>query len=392
MKNEHGREHGQRHGPGHGHQGLVLLIVLAGLFLLAGCHRKDKAAANAPPPPLNLGPEDTAVVAKAPIQSGPAVTGTLAAKTQATIRAQLAGSVLEAYAQPGQTVSRGQVLARLDTSSLTDAFTSAQAGVESARNSLAVSEREAQRQKTLEAAGAVAQRNVEQAQQTVVSALATVAQARSQLAAAAKNLGNARVTAPFAGVVSERPVSPGDVVQPGTALFTVVDPAILQLEAAVPAEQLATLRVGSPIDFNVTGYANLTFRGMVARINPSADPATRQVRIYAEIPNPKGALVAGLYAEGRVETESRTALTLPAGAIDRRMAKPAVLRVRDGKVERVEVELGLQDDREQRVEIRRGLNAGDIVLQGSAQEIAPGTPVRLAPSIQEQAGKLAEAG
>lgn len=370
----------------------LLLILLAVPALAAGCHKgKDKEASKAPPPVIALGAEDTAVAARSPIQSGPAVTGTLAAKTQATIRSQLAGSLLEAYAQPGQPVKRGQVLAKLDTSSLTDAFTSAQAGVESARSSLAVAQREAQRQKTLEAAGAVAQRNVEQAQQTTVMAQATVAQARSQLASAAKQLANTRVTAPFAGVVSERPVSAGDVVQVGTALFTVVDPAILQLEASVPAEQLATLRVGSPVEFNVTGYAGRTFRGSITRINPSADPATRQVRIYAEIPNPGGALVAGLYAEGRVQSESRTALTLPAGAIDRRMAKPAVLRVRDGKVERIEVELGLQDDREQRVEVRRGLSPGDVVLVGSAQEIAPGTPVRLPPSVQEQAERLAQA-
>jgi hypothetical protein len=114
------------------------------------------------------------------------------------------------------------------------------------------------------------------------------------------------------------------------------------------------------------------------------------VRIYAEIPNPGNALVAGLYAEGRVASESRTALTLPAGAIDRRMAKPAVLRVRDGKVERVEVELGLVDDREQRVEVRRGVAPGDVVLVGSAQEIAPGTAVILAPSVREQAERLAQ--
>ncbi|MBW8874170.1 MAG: efflux RND transporter periplasmic adaptor subunit [Acidobacteria bacterium] len=367
------------------------LISLIGLMLFAGCRRGGNQAAKAPPPALSLGAEDTALVMKAPIQSGPAVTGTLAAKTQATIRSQLAGSVLETYAQPGQPVRRSQVLARLDTTSLTDAYTSAQAAVESARTSLAVAEREAQRQKTLEAAGAVAQRNVETAQQSVVAAQATLAQARAQLANAAKQLGNARVTAPFAGVVSERPVSPGDVVQAGTALFTVLDPSILQLEAAVPAEQLAVLRVGSPIEFNVTGYAGRAFRGSITRINPSADPATRQVRIYAEIPNPGGALVAGLYAEGRVESESRTALTLPLGAIDRRMAKPAVLRVRDGKVERVEVELGLEDDRDQRVEVRRGVAAGDVVLVGGAQEIAPGTPVRLAPSVQQQAERLGQA-
>ncbi|HEX4966030.1 MAG TPA: efflux RND transporter periplasmic adaptor subunit, partial [Thermoanaerobaculia bacterium] len=301
------------------------------------------------------------------------------------------GAVLETYVQPGQAVRRGQVLARLDTTSLTDAFTSAQAAVENARNSLAVAEREAQRQKTLEAAGAVAQRNVEMAQQTAVAAQATLAQTRSQLAGAAKQLANARVTSPFAGVVSERPVSPGDVVQPGTALFTVVDPSILQLQASVPAEQLATLHVGSPLDLNVTGYAGRVFRGSISRINPSADPATRQVRVYAEIPNPGGTLVTGLYAEGRVESESRTALTLPVAAIDRRLMKPAVLRVREGKVERVEVELGLIDDKEQRVEVKRGVAAGDVVLLGSAQEIAPGTAVRLSPAIQQQAERLAQA-
>jgi membrane fusion protein, multidrug efflux system len=369
----------------------LLVLLLLTLTLGTGCKRGGgKEAASTPPPAVNLGPEDTAVVMKAPIQSGPAVTGTLAAEQQATVRAQLAGSVLETYAEPGQAVRRGQPLARLDSTSLTDVYNSAKAAVESARNNLAVAEREAQRQQVLVQAGAVAQRNVETAQQSVVSARAALAQARSQVANAEKQLGYTRVAAPFAGVVSERPVAAGDVVQPGTALYTVVDPSILQLEASVPAEQLTSLRLGSPIEFTVTGYAGRTFRGSVTRINPSADPATRQVRIYAEIPNPGNALVAGLYAEGRVASESRTALTLPAGAIDRRMAKPAVLRVRDGKVERVEVELGLVDDREQRVEVRRGVAPGDVVLVGSAQEIAPGTAVILAPSVREQAERLAQ--
>ena len=72
------------------------------------------------------------------------------------------------------------------------------------------------------------------------------------------------------------------------------------------------------------------------------------------------------------------------------MAKPAVLIVRDGKVARVDVEIGLVDDSEQKVEIRRGVAAGDVVLLGAAQEIPPGTPVRLAPAVQQQAERLAQ--
>ncbi|HEY4594967.1 MAG TPA: efflux RND transporter periplasmic adaptor subunit, partial [Thermoanaerobaculia bacterium] len=205
-----------------------------------------------------------------------------------------------------------------------------------------------------------------------------------------KQLGYTSITAPFAGIVSERPVSAGDVVQPGTALYTVVDPSSLQLEAAVSAEQLARLKVGSPVELTITGYGNRTFRGQITRINPSADPTTRQVRVYAEIPNPDNELVAGLYAEGRIESESRNGLVVPTAAIDRRMAKPAVLLVRDGKVARVDVELGLADDREQKVEVRRGVQAGDVVLLGAAQSIQPGTPVRLAPAVQQQAERLAQ--
>jgi hypothetical protein len=68
-----------------------------------------------------------------------------------------------------------------------------------------------------------------------------------------------------------------------------------------------------------------------------------------------------------------------------------VIRVRGGKVERVEVELGLVDERAQRVEIRQGVQPGDVVLVGGAQEIPPGTPVKLAPAIQQRAERLAQA-
>ncbi len=371
---------------------LIFLLIL--LFATGGCKKgadKKAAAANAAPQPIVLGPEDTVVVGRGPVRSGPALTGTLSAERQAMVRAQIAGSVLSVTAEPGQTVRKGETLARLDSASLTDAYNAARTAVTSARSNLAVTQREAERQRALLAAGAVAQRAVETAQQNVVAAQANLAAAQSQLAGAEKQLGYTTITAPFDGVVSDRPVSSGDVVQPGTALYTVIDPSSLQLEAAVSAEQLTQLKVGSPVEFTVTGYGTHTFRGEITRINPSADPTTRQVRVYAEIPNTGNDLVAGLYAEGRVESEAREGLVVPAAAIDRRMAKPAVLMVRDGKVARVDVELGLVDDREQQVEIRRGVQAGDVVLQGAAQSIQPGTPVRLAPAVQQQAERLAQA-
>ena len=371
---------------------VVFLLILLILGITSGCGRgaKEEAAQKAPEP-IVVGPEDAAVVTRGPIETGPALTGTLAAEEQATIHAQIAGSVLEAFAEPGQPVRRGQLLARLDATSLTDALSSARAAVTNAQNNLHVAEREAERQRVLVQAGAVAERNIETSGQNVVSAQAALSQARAQLANAQKQLGHTRVTAPFSGVVSAKMVSGGDVVQPGTELYTVVDPSLLELEASIQAEELAGLSVGAPVEFTVTGYGGRTFRGAVTRINPIADPATRQVRIYAEIPNAGNELVSGLFAQGRIANQSHEGLTLPSRAIDRRMARPAVLRVRGGKVERIEVELGLVDERAQRIEIRRGVQPGDVVLMGGAQEIPPGTPVKLAPGIRQQAERLAQA-
>lgn len=368
------------------------LILGLSVFSITACGRGGEVEKNAQsrqPPEIVLGPADTAVVVQGPVTSGPALSGTLVATDQATVRAQLGGTVLEAYAEPGERVERGEVLARLDTAALQDTLISARSAVATARSQVALAEREEERQRALVAAGAVARRNVETARQQTVVAQAQLAQARAQLAQAQEQLGNTRVTSPFTGVVSEKPFSTGDVVQPGTALYTIVDPSSLELEASIPAGQIGMLQIGAPVTFTVNGVASREFEGRVTRINPSVDPATRQVRVYAEIPNTDGALVAGLFAEGRIATQMREGLTVPTEAIERSMQQPALLVVRAGKVQRVAVQLGLRDEQAQRVEVRRGVQAGEVVLVGAAQEIPPGTPVRVAPAVREQAERLA---
>ena len=83
------------------------------------------------------------------------------------------------------------------------------------------------------------------------------------LANVQKMLDKASVQAPFSGVIAQRQVSAGDVVSPGAALFTVVDPGSMQLEASVPADQMSQVHVGMAVDFKVTGYPNRSFTGHV---------------------------------------------------------------------------------------------------------------------------------
>ncbi|HXE58050.1 MAG TPA: efflux RND transporter periplasmic adaptor subunit, partial [Gemmatimonadales bacterium] len=284
--------------------------LLAGLGIgalggaAAGCRSGSDAARaeETAAPTVTLGPENVAVVETMTLRSGPNISGTLDPERKAVLRAEVAGAIVELRAEAGQPVRRGTVLARIDETALQDAFLSARAAVRSAETALQVARRNAERSEALAAAGAIAERDLEQARWNAMSAEAALADAQARLAAAGKQLGKTTLRAPFDGVVSEARASLGDVVQPGAELFTVVDPSSMELAATVPADRLAELTPGTAVEFTVSGFPGRSFTGRVQRINPAVDPATRQVRIYATIPNAGRALVAGLFAEGRVAT------------------------------------------------------------------------------------------
>lgn len=353
------------------------ILAAATLAAAAACSGGAAGESDSATAETVVGTENIAVVTTGTLQSGPALSGAIAPEREAAVRAQVGGSVLQTMVDQGQAVRRGQTLARIDAGGLQDVFLSARAGVTSASNNADVARRELERSQKLFAAGAIAERDMDQARRNAVAASAALADARARLSTARKQVGNTVVSAPMNGVVSERAVSAGDVVQPGAALFTVVDPSSMRFEGSVPAEQLGQVRLGAPVSFTVNGYPGRAFAGRVTRINPTADPATRQVRIVISIPNAEGRLVGGLFATGRVATETRTGLLVPVNAVDSRSSVPAVLRVKSGKVERVTVQLGLRDESSERVEIQSGVQAGDTLLLGAAQGITPGTVVKV---------------
>ncbi|HLA89408.1 MAG TPA: efflux RND transporter periplasmic adaptor subunit [Gemmatimonadaceae bacterium] len=343
---------------------------------VAACGRQGADAAPATATSaVNIGPEAIAVVAMATLSSGPAVSGTLVAERTATIRAEVSGPVLAVLSDPGVRVAKGALLARVDDTAIRDAWLSAKSGVTQAQLAADLATREEQRAERLLQAGAIAENALEAARRVHAGARAQLDDAKARLSAAQQHLDNTVIKAPYDGVVSERQVNAGDVVSPGMALFTVVDPSTMRLEGAVSADQLGAVRVGSPVRFAVTGYPGRTFEGAITHLYPSADPQTRQVRLFARIPNAGRDLVAGLYATGRVASTTRQALTAPLAVVDQRGIKPVVTRLRNGKAERVEVTLGLRDEATERVELTSGVAPGDTLLVGAAQGITPGTPV-----------------
>jgi membrane fusion protein, multidrug efflux system len=360
----------------------IALAFAAGVTACKGEAAEPPAQQGAAAVPVAA--EDAVRIARQVIRTGPRVSGSLDPRKRADVRAESGGQVLEVHAELGQPVKKRQLLARIEATAQGDALRSAQATVRSARENLTVNRRQVERTRALVQGGALAERDLENAKSAAVAAEAQLGQALAQLASARTQLANAIVRAPMEGVVSQAPVHTGDVVAPGAPLFTIIDPSSMRLEASVPSEDLASVAVDTPVNFTVRGYPGQTFEGVIERVAPAADPLTRQIAILVRIPNESGKLVAGLFADGRLAGAARQALVVPSAAIDSSGEFPTTTRVSSaGTVERVSVQLGIEDAASELVEVVSGLREGDTVLLRNARSLPPGTRVSLAP---QQAG------
>jgi RND family efflux transporter MFP subunit len=362
------------------------IVILAFAMVCASCSNGTSAESQpVAPPAVQVGEENVVRVERDTIVAGPIVSGELGAVREATVRAQVGGAMTEVDVDEGQRVSRGQLLGRIEPNALGDQVRAAESAVRSADTQVEAARRDEARTAQLVDAGALAQRDLDNARTAVSTAEAAAANARSQLAAARTQLGNTVLRSPIDGVVAQRAVGLGDVATAGMTLFTIVDPSSMRLDASVPSSDLAALHVGAVVEFTVRGY-DVPFAGRIDRIAPQADPTTRQVPIYVSIPNAGGALVGGLFADGRVITQSATGLVVPTDAVNTGEAMPWVLRVVNGRAERARVTLGIRDTRTDRVQIVSGVNEGDILLRGASQSISPGTAVDVASPADESSG------
>lgn len=369
---------------------LTLSVVGAGVLAIAatGCGggSEQPAVAESTPTVVQLAPENTARAAVAELTSGPFISGQLVPAREATVRAQVGGPLVSLTVDRGRSVRAGDVIGRIAARDLDDAMASAQVAVKSAETALTVARSEAARTASLVKGGALAARDLEQANNMVTAAEAQVAAAKAREKSIWQQLDDTNVRAPLTGIVSERQASAGDIVSPGTPLVTIIDPSSMRLEAAVSSDQLDKVQPGAKVRFRVRGLSTDVFTGTIDRLTPTADPVTRQVTIFVTLPNIGGKLIAGLFAEGRVDAETRKGIIVPLSAIDESGPTPLVTRIRDGKAERVPVTLGLRQAEAELVEVTSGLTEGDVVVLGAARTLSTGTPVRVVGTVPETAG------
>jgi RND family efflux transporter MFP subunit len=392
----------------------AIAIVSAMGWVTSACSQPRAAAAAAARPSVAVEKIATGDLAQ---------TLTLAAEfrpfQEIEVHAKVAGYVKSINVDVGDRVTAGQLLAVLEIPELQDDMATDEAAVK--RNNEEVKRAEADLTRAESAhevahlgstrlaavmkqrPNLVAQQDIDEAQgrdrvaeAQVATAKAAVAAAEEQLAVARANQNKtrtlfayARITAPFAGVITHRYADTGAMIQAGTSSQTQAMPvvrlsqnSVLRLIIQVPESAVSRIHVGAPVDVKVQALGR-TFEGKVARFASKLNPETRTMETEVDVPNPTLELVPGMYAYASITTDqARGVVVAPVQAIDRKDDKTTALVVgADGAVQARVIDVGLEAP--DRVEVRGGLATGDLVVVGGRSQLKPGMLVT--PKLSEPA-------
>jgi membrane fusion protein, multidrug efflux system len=349
------------------------------LVLVAACGGKPEETADIDTSkPLLLVSQDLIVAQTESLARGPVIAGSLQPELRADLRAEVPGIVLEVLKDNGDIVNKGDLLLRIDSTAIRDNLLSAQEAERAAEVAMDQSERQLTRMRTMVEKGLVAVENVETAEGTRNQAKSALASTKARVVETKQLLEKTEVRAPFNGIVAARVVSAGNTVQVGMELLKVLDVSTMRFEGMIAADEVGKVNPGAKVYFRVNGYPDREFDGTVQRINPLANEATRQVQVLVTLPPVDVTFVAGLYAEGRVEVQSRPAILVPESAVVREGDKAHVWLVKQGVLQSTPVTLGESDPRLGRYEVSAGIAAGDQMLRQPLGSLKDGRAVQIA--------------
>lgn len=322
--------------------------------------------------------QDIAVARLEDVTTGILLTGTLEPAEKVTVAAQVGGTLGAIPVDRGSVVRRGQPLTTIQAAGVRSQAAGARAGVAAAEASLAVARTQRDAAKRLYDAGATSLVDYQNVEASYAAAEAQLAAARAQATAAGEAAGYTEVTAPMTGVVSARPAEPGQAIRVGDEILSIVNTSSLELAGRVPVDEAGAIRVGQEVSFTLDAFPGREFRGRVARKDPAADAATRQVGIHVRLPNADGEITAGQFARGQVSGRRlEGAVTVPVTAVQGSGSSAAVFVVSGGSLSRRAVTLGARDERAGIVAVLSGLAAGDTVLARPTPNVVDGQGVRV---------------
>ncbi|MCM0044928.1 MAG: efflux RND transporter periplasmic adaptor subunit [Burkholderiaceae bacterium] len=337
------------------------------------------ATAAAAPATLEFLPQEIVSAEPVELRQVLRLSGSLNAVDLASVKARVGGEVREVLVREGESVRAGQVVVRIDATEYEARVAQARGNLNNARAQLEIAAKTRDNNLALVERGFISKNALDNSTSQFAGAKASVDAAQGALDLVQKSLNDTVIRAPIAGLVSARLVQPGEKVAPDSKLIDIVNLQKMELEAGVPAADVARVAIGQPVELGVEGLPE-RFEGRVARINPATQAGSRSVPVYIRVANPQNLLRAGMFAEARLTLASKAdVLALPQSALRKDGSGAYVFVIADGKIERRAVTLGasgLAGD-EFRTEIASGLQVGMQVIRTDMGNLRPGTPVRV---------------
>ena len=336
--------------------------VVAGAVIAVGACKKGKAGgpgAAGGGGPMGM-PVEVAVAREDTVRDEIAATGQIEAVQSIDLRPEVDGRIVEILIREGQEVDQGTPLFKVD-----DAQLRAQVAQLEAQRDLA--------QQALTRAKELAQQNASSAAD-LEKAEAEMRSAQAQYDLQRIRLERTTVRAPFAGVVGQRYVSLGDYVTTTTRLASLHTVNPQRASFQVPERFARSLSLGQAVTFRVAAIAGRDFIGQVDFVDPIVQLPGRTILVKARVPNPARLLQPGMFIEAHLVTAVRPkAIVIPEEAVVPAEGTNAVWVVVEGKANRRQVELGVRTPGF--VEVTKGVNAGEQVVVGGLELLAPGAPV-----------------
>lgn len=361
---------------------IVLLIIAIGagafLFFSPPAENLPEAAepAQAEPVAMRLSPLEVLTVAASDQQETARITGTLRPVRQTIVSTRSAGTVEAVRVQPGDAVSTGTVIAELDTAELVLGRRQQQSAIQATRVQLDLAESQLLTARTLVDRGTSPRSALDSAQANYDALAANLAAQEAQLASLDLNLANATIHAPYAGVISERSLDPGQSVNPGTPVVTLVDTSAMEVAATASLSDAIQIAVGQPVTITVESLSNRAFTANVDRISPVAAQGTRTLPVFLTLDNPDGILRGGMFVTGQIVVDAaQDVLSIPARAVLTDEEGSHVLVVDNDQLVRRAVETGRTWPSSRTVEIVEGLAAGDVIVAQELSGLAAGSRV-----------------
>ncbi|MGE5791870.1 MAG: efflux RND transporter periplasmic adaptor subunit [Bacteroidota bacterium] len=292
-----------------------------------------------------------------------AADGVVEAVRQSTVAAQIAGRIVELGADVGDRVAKGQVLARIDDRQAAQVVASSEAQIARATADLANARATLDRNRKLLEKQYISQAAVDRAQAEHDAAAAALAAARAGTGAATAARSHTVITAPFSGVIAERPVQVGEMAQPGRPLFALFDPSDLRVLASVPEDVIARVRTGAKGASAELSALGRTVPAKSVTVLPSADARTHTKLVRLVLPDgdaTKG-VYPGMFARALFAIGSSSKLVIPARSVAYRSEVAGAYVVTPaGEIRFRQLRLG-EKTVDGGIEVLAGLRAGERV-------------------------------